>query len=72
MQLNDDAFLDYAIEHRHEGESVTDAARRILVHAAMARTEGVQKEAAYLLGVSRRALNFYASSYKIRPKDIKE
>ena len=51
------------------GENCFDAARRVLVHEALAATNGHQKQAAKVLNVSPRAMNYLYYQLQIRPVD---
>jgi len=71
LPISDDECLAYVLEHRWRTEDVIDAARRILVSAALERSGGRQDIAAEVLGVSKRKINYDAARYYLRPKDMK-
>jgi hypothetical protein len=53
-----------------DGESVFEAAERILIVQALERSFWIQKDAARLLGVTPRVMNYRMEELKIRPSDI--
>lgn len=63
------ALLDYVRSNMRQGETAFDVARRMLVSEALKRTEHVQKDAARLLGVSNRVMNYHVGNLGLRPKD---
>ena len=51
------------------GENAFETARRVLVHGALARCYGCQEEAATLLGLTKRQMNYACADLRLRPVD---
>lgn len=51
------------------GEDLIEAAKRIVLEEALWRCGGVQRDAAKLLRISPRVLNYHLAQYGMRPKD---
>ena len=63
-------ILEACVCERRVGESLYEVATRVLTQEAIALTH-TQKEAARLLGVSPRVMNYNAEQLGLRPKDAK-
>lgn len=50
-------------------ETLLKAAERLLINDALADCSGIQKDAAKLLGMTQREMNYRAGKYRLRPKD---
>ena len=62
-------ILSIVETQRRVGEDCIEAARRILIHEALRRGRGYQREAAKVLGISARAMNYLCSQFQLRPID---
>lgn len=51
------------------GENRFETANRLVLHAALAASKGIQKRAALSLRVSTRHLNYRAGKLNLRPTD---
>ena len=69
FEVVNDGILDLAIRHRRIGESPFETAHRLLVNEALARCGGIQTDAAAILRISTRVMNYYCRDLQLRPKD---
>lgn len=65
-------ILDLVRPFREGGKDAVERAEDLLIASAMRRAFGIQADAALLLGVSRRRLNYMLEARGARPKDIRE
>lgn len=63
------AVFDAVAAFRRKGESWFDCAERMAIEEMLHRTGGRQDNAAVLLHVSRRELNYKIGKHGMRPKD---
>ena len=54
---------------RLTGENALDTTRRVIINQALARTAGKQKEAAAIIGMSQRVMNYWCKDLRLRPLD---
>ncbi|MBF0467411.1 MAG: sigma-54-dependent Fis family transcriptional regulator [Desulfamplus sp.] len=65
------SILDYRLSREGEtGFSIEDSEKNTIIRA-LKESRGVQKKAAELLDISRRAINYKIKKYDIQPKDYK-
>ena len=65
-------LLGYLAKMHLTGETPLETAKRCLVNEALTCTHGKQKEAARILGVSDRVMNYWCADLQLRPKDRKK
>lgn len=65
-----DNFLQQLEAYRFgRGEPLVEVAERLMLRDALRRSYGVQADAAELLGISSRVLNYRLEAYGVRPVD---
>jgi len=65
-------LLGYLEKMHLTGETPMETAKRCIVNEALTRTHGKQKEAARILRISDRVMNYWCADLQLRPKDRKK
>ena len=62
-------LLPLAAKMRLTGENVVETLRREAINSALSKTAGCQSEAAELLGITPRVMNWWCRDLQLRPVD---
>ena len=62
-------LIEIANKMHMPGETVMETLKREAIHGALAKAHGKQGEAAKILGISGRTMNYWCEDLQLRPLD---